>query len=735
MNRVKLHLLLTAGALVSMGTAASAQAQALATAEQPSNSAGTIADIVVTATRRSERLQNVPIAISAFGAAELKSTGTANAQDLAAVTPGLMMANQSAALTPFIRGVGATDNTVGQEAAVATYVDGVYISSVYGSLFSFNNIERVEVLKGPQGTLFGRNATGGLIHVITRDPSQNSRVEGSVSYGSYDTVGAKLYATTGLGENLAADVALLYSHQSDGWGRNVNLNRDIGFAGNDFAARSKLVFTPDDATTIKLSADYSQTKGKDIGSVKNVLPGSIGNDGLGTTPGFNNDRASYDEYANTKQGGGSLNIRHDFGGFTVNSITAYRKTQVVQAFDNDATPLRRIDVQIDNQTYRTFTQELQVLSPSSSPVSWIVGAFYMHDKSGFDGPVGLGLYGTDVGGTGVLIKGDIVTKSYSFFGEATIPLGEQTKLTGGIRYTHDKRTITGGTDLVGTNVPGDNTVILTLAPRTTYPSFSEGKPTWRVSLTHNFTPDLMVYGSYNRGFKSGNFNTTAPSAPPFHSETIDAYEVGFKAETPDHRLRLNGAAFLYKYKNLQLTKLSGSSLFVTNATSADVKGIDLDGELVATDWLRFRFGAALLDTKFNSFTGAQYSVRNPDGSTTILQGGTLTGNDLTRSPHTTFNIGAFMSYPVAGGKINANANYVHNSGFFWEPDNRLKQPSYGLLNAQIGWSAQNDRWGVNVFGKNLTDTHYSVWQVATRNGDRYAPAAPRTWGVELNFKY
>jgi iron complex outermembrane receptor protein len=359
----------------------------------------------------------------------------------------------------------------------------------------------------------------------------------------------------------------------------------------------------------------------------------------------------------------------------------------------------------------------------------------MHDKSGFDGPIGLGLYGNAVGGTGVLIKGDIVTESYSAFGEVTVPLGDATKLTGGIRYTHDKRTISGSTDLVGTNNPGDNAVIFVIAPRATQPSFSEGKPTWRVSLSHNFTPDVLLYASYNRGFKSGNFNTTAPSAPPFKSEIIDAFEVGFKIEALDHRLRLNGAGFVYKYKNLQLTKLSGSSLFITNATSADIKGVDVDGEIVATDWLRFRFGGALLDTKFNEFTGAQYSVRNPDGTTTILQGGTLTGNDLTRSPHATFNIGAFVSYPLAGGKLNANANYVHNSGFFWEPDNRLKQPSYGLLNAQLGWTAKDDRWGINLFARNIGNTKYSVWQVASAQGDLYAPAAPRTFGAELNFKY
>jgi iron complex outermembrane recepter protein len=726
--------LLIASTAMSLALCAPAYAQGSAAPAAAEEADTGIADIIVTATRRDEKLQTVPISISAFGAAELAATGTSNAQDLAGVTPGLTMANQSAALTPFIRGVGATDNTVGQEAAVATYVDGVYIGSVYGSLFSFNNIERVEVLKGPQGTLFGRNATGGLIHVITKDPSQTTSVQAAVSYGSYNTVGAKLYATTGLGENLATDIAVIYKHQDKGWGNNVNLNREIGFGGNDFAARSKIVLTPGSDTTIKLSLDYSETKGLDIGSVKNILPGSVGVDSLGSTPGFYNDRAGYDEYVNTKQSGASLNINHDLGGLSVNSISSYRKTKVVQAFDNDATPVRQIDVLIDNQTYRTFTQELQLLSPASSSLKWILGAFYMHDKSGFDGPLGLGLYGTDVGGTGVLIKSDIKTTSYSVFGEATLPLGEATKLTGGIRYTHDKRTITGGIDVVGTNIPGDGTVVFVALPSATYPSFSEGKPTWRVTLSHQLTPEVLTYASYNRGFKSGNFNTTSPFDAPFKSESIDAYEVGFKAQAFDNRLRLNAAAFLYKYENLQLTRLRGASLFISNAAAADIKGIDFDGEIVATDWLRFRFGAALLDTKFGTFIG-DYSIRNANGTTSKLTGATLTGNDLTRSPHTTFNIGTFANVPVGNGKIKASANYVYNSGYFWEPDNRLKQKAYGLLNAEIGWSDAEDRLGVRFYVKNLTKTQYSAWQVSTTNGDLYAPAAPRTMGAELSFKF
>ena len=146
----------------------------------------------------------------------------------------------------------------------------------------------------------------------------------------------------------------------------------------------------------------------------------------------------------------------------------------------------------------------------------------------------------------------------------------------------------------------------------------------------------------------------------------------------------------------------------------------------------------MLDAKYANYTGAQFSVRNPDGTTTIGSGGPqgdLSGFDLTRSPHATANIGAFVAYPVGDGKLKANVNYAYNSGFKWESDNRLKQNAYGLVNAQIGWNAPNDRFSVDVFAKNLTNTKYSVWMVSTTNGDLYAPAAPRLWGAELNFKY
>lgn len=730
------RLLATASFTILLASGAQAQDAPLPAADeqaaqpQEADESG-IGDIIVTATRREERLQNVPIAISAFGAAELEAAGAENVQDLAAVTPGLTISNQSAGITPFIRGVGAVDNTVGQEGAVAVYVDGVYYPSVYASLFSFNNIQRIEVLKGPQGTLFGRNATGGLIHVFTLDPKQQRTMSGSVSFGNYETVRAQAYVSGGITSDVAIDLAVLKSYQGEGFGRNVTRGNDVGFAGDDTAIRSKLVWTPSSGTEIKLAGDYSLTEHSDLGSAKTFLPGSVSTlDGIGRIGDFHDVRGGAYEFIETEQWGASLNITQDLGGPSLVSLSAIRDTKVTQNFDNDATPIVFLDAYIDAQFTRTYMQELQLQSDPSSPVRWILGGFFLDDSSEFGDPLGLGLIGGAVG-TGVLIKNKIKTRSYSVFGETTVPLGASTSITAGLRWTFDKRSISGRTDVLDSSSP-DGNIILSIP--SVSQSFNENKPTWRLVLDHKFTDDIFVYASYNRGFKSGNFNTVSAADAPFRSETVDAYEVGLKSQILDNRLRFNAAAFYYSYSNLQLSVLSGSFLSTTNAANSTIMGIDLDGEAAITDQFRVRFGAAFLDTKFDEFPNAQCSRREPSGMT-VQFACDAGGNDLTRSPRTTFNISPSYELETDAGRFNATMNYSYNSGFFWEPDNRLKEPSYSLLSAQIGWTDPTDTYGLKLYGKNLTNTEYTLWTVAFALGDEYAAAPPRTYGVELSFKF
>jgi len=687
-------------------------------------------EVIVTATRRAESLQDVPIAISVFNSEDLEASGIQTIQDLEAQTPGLTVTKQAGGVSVFLRGIGAIDNSAGQESAVATYVDGVYIPSLFGALFSFNNIDRVEVLKGPQGTLFGRNATGGLVHVITKDPSHEPQIKGSLNYGNYDTIGGNLYGTVGLSETVAADMALLFREQGEGYGRNITTGKEVGFLGDEFGLRGKFLITPSERTSITFTYDYYQSEG-DIGSAKNSLPGSaLLVDGSTYSGDFYNARGDFESFFETDVWGTALTVTHEFDNFDVKSITSYRDMIVVQQFDNDLTEQAVFNVRVDEQQYETVTQEFQVTSKSDSSFSWIIGAFFLHDESGFGGNNGLGLLGRDLG-TGVQIKNKIETTSYSIFGESKFTLTDQTNLTAGIRWTNDEREISGRTEILDASSPDAN-VILTIPAQSA--NFDEGEPSWRLVLEHSFTEDVMLYGSYNRGFKSGNFTTTDASSAPFQSEKIDAYEIGLKSQLLENRLQLNAAVFFYDYTNLQVPNFENSLLVTSNAGEAEIKGIDFDAEFLLTERLRLRFGGSYLDTEYTDYSNSPCSSRSPDG-TTVQFFCDATGNKLVRSPELTYNMTVFYNIPSDIGDFDVTVAYAYNDGFPWETDNRLKESSYNLMNAEISWTSQNGHLGASVFAKNLLDEEYSVWSLALNYGDMYTMAPPRTYGVELKFSF
>jgi iron complex outermembrane receptor protein len=244
----------------------------------------------------------------------------------------------------------------------------------------------------------------------------------------------------------------------------------------------------------------------------------------------------------------------------------------------------------------------------------------------------------------------------------------------------------------------------------------------------------MLYGSYNRGFKSGNFNTVSAADEPFDSEIIDAYEIGIKTMSLENRLRFNAAAFYYDYQNLQLAVLTGSFLTTQNAADSEIMGLDFDGEFLATDRLRVRFGASYLNTEYTKFPAAQCSSRSPAGITTQFPCD-VSGNNLARTPELTLNIGLFYNIPTSVGEFDLSGTYAYNDGFFWEPDNRIEEPSYSLVNAEVSWTSTDSRWGASVYGRNLLDEEYAIWRTAFALGDAYAAAPPSQYGAEFRFKF
>jgi len=695
--------------------------------QQPS---AALEEIVVTATRRSESLQAVPITVSAQTAVDLNRAGIDGIPDLALTTPGLNVTQRSAYWTPTIRGVGTLDVSAGQESAIATYVDNVYLPSAISAPVFFNNIERIEVLKGPQGILFGRNATGGLIHIITKEPDQETAVSGRVSAGNFQTFEADLYATTGLTENLSADIAIHSREQGKGYGKFVNLDKDI--PGQDVkAVRSKWLYTPADATRITFIGDYWKRQGSQ-GDTRAIEQGSLG---FGTYPALINFQDSQSDLATdleVEDWGFSLQLEHSYENYDLVSITSYRENEASFNYDNDGTPDPLIHVDAF-QTSQTFTQEIRFQGIYIERVNWVIGGFYLADESRYDNPRGLNLSGgafpDPLTGSpaGVAIVNGIETSSWSLFGDATIDLTERLHLSLGARRIDDTKKISGRTDVFREN--GDIFISVPTLPD----KLTTGEPTWRLVLSYDVGDDTMIYGSYNRGFRSGTFNTVEPG-PAIDPEKIDSFEAGIKTELLDNRLRLNSAVFYYEYTDMQVTISRGTTQEVVNAGKAQTMGIEAESQLVLSDNLLISFGVTYLDAEYEEFPETGCTIRSPEGLTVGIICNP-SGNDMIKAPKLSYNIGAtFTLARTESGEFGGSFNYFWTDDFSFEPDGRLTQEAYGLLNGRLSWSSPGNQYVVSLFGRNLTDEEYSSFKVGQALvGDQYAPSPPRTFGIEFKF--
>jgi iron complex outermembrane receptor protein len=680
-----------------------------------------IEEVVVTAQRRSESMQDVPISVSAVTADTLKALGAIDVLDLGATAPGLYVGRQLASPLIYLRGIGTTSTQGGQESPTALYVDGVYYAELPGLNFAFNNIERIEVLKGPQGTLFGRNATGGLVQIITKDPSQDAGMEIGFTAANYDTFGGKLYATTGLGDNLAADIAFVGSDQGEGWGRNLTLGVDTGLT-DDYGVRSTWLFTPSEDTSVRASFDWTKTE-TTVGLSRQAAPGARSFDGQGPPDDIYDDLGNIENNEEIEAFGGALKISHSFDAADLVSITAYRETDTDLEFDQDNTPIPLVNAPIFYKTDQ-FSQELQLLSNDSERFDWILGLYYM--DLDFDYELVLnGLAFGAVGGVDDRHSRQPV-KSYAAYAQGTMAVGEASHITAGIRFTRDER------EFRGTDTLGNGAVLPSTAP----PEVTQEEPTWRLSFDHRFSDELLVFASYNRGFKSGLYNMVNLAQPAVESEIVDAYEVGFKSDLAEDRLRLNGAVFFYDYQDLQIQVINAGITVLANAAEAEVMGAELELQAAPTDNLRIFAGLAYLDTEYTKFPNAQLSTPNPPpfGGNTVVTG-PADGNELVRAPGFSGSLALDYRIPTSNGTWGINGSYVYTDSFFWEPDNRREQEGYGLVNAELGWESASEAVHIYVFGRNLSDEEYSQFVSDGGLGDSTAWAAPRTYGVGVDFSF
>jgi iron complex outermembrane receptor protein len=726
-----LKVLASAVSVIAISSSFAANAQSApvtsppAEAQNPEQSG--LTEIIVTAQKRAENLQDVPVAVSVLTGEQLAASGGMKATDLTNLVPNLDLRSTNAGIQVAVRGIGSFTPGAGQENSVALYIDGVYIATPAAGLLTLSDVAQVEVLKGPQGTLFGRNATGGLLQVTTRNPTQELTAEAQFSYANYDTKTFSGYVSGGLSDNLSAGVSLYVSGQGDGYGKNQVTGRDVNRLNLDLATRGTLVYEPGPATTIRLSLDYQNRHGSSY--VTGTQPrGSVNLVGISYQGSLWGTASPFEPYMNYEAGGASLRVEHDFDFGTITSTTAYRKESNLVRFVavNTPTPLFEPNLQGDSDQ---FTQELQIASRKGSSIQWVAGLFYI-DASGKADPYNIAFGGALVSPffpvTLLSSVADQGTESVAGYAQATFPLfDDDTHLTVGGRYTWEKRTFVASqtaTLLGGVVVP-------TAAANT---SKSYERPTWRVALDRKLGRDTLIYASYNRGFKSGGFNVQVPTDPAFAPERLDAYEVGLKTEVFDRNLRFNVAGFLYNYKNIQVNRFTPVGTSFYNGASAKLYGVDLDIVGRINDELTLTGGMSYLHDRFTSFPNADFIIPLPGGGGAPTTG-SAKGNRLAYAPDFTFTLGAHYDKKFDAGSLKLDVNYYWNDGFFVTVDNLYRQPTYGNLGGSIGW--ETDRWGVSVWGRNLTNTAVVAGSGVSVFATAFNYQAPRTYGVTFKVKY
>lgn len=708
---------------LSLSLAPAARAEAAADDVQ-ANPNGGLEEIVVTAQKRGENLQNVPIAVSAFSGEALATKGIQSVVELTSITPGLTYTVQASQATPRIRGIGTAVAGTGNESSVATYVDGVYYASATGSILSFNNVEQVAILKGPQGTLFGRNATGGLIQITTADPKDEFQGNARIGYGSQNTLGGDLYLTGGLGAGVAANLAVHYSNQMDGFGINKATGQDVNKT-RDIGVRAKLKFDLGEDTTAVAAFDYGHTI--NAGPAYRPVYGQKALfTGYSFTGGFNDADANTQPRSSVEQYGASLNLTHAFSGVKLVSITAYRHTLWDVQFDSDSTPANLFFVNV-HEPDEQFSQELQLVSTGNGPFKWMLGGYYFHGKA----TVSPGIIGLPAFGFIQTVRANQSANSYAGFAQGTYSLTDATSLTLGLRYTNESKTINSNGDLnfLATGF------VLPAAPYTAKSHVS--KLTWRAALDHKVTQDVLIYTSYNRGFKSGGYNLFALNAPNvFVPEQLDAFELGLKSELLDRRLRFNAAGFYYDFKNIQLNTYVNSAPAIYNGKSAKLYGLDADITAAPVPGLTLTAGLSLVHARFDDFPIAT-TVILPTGGLVLGPFVSAKGKRLPQTPSMQINLGFEYKHSLPTGSLSFAADYFHSTRWYEGPENRLSQAPYSLVNASITWNLDADeKYSVKAWGRNLTNARHANQLTAQTNDlDMIQPAAPRTYGASFSVKF
>jgi len=692
-------------------------------AQQADTSRATAEDsseIVVTAQKRSERLTDVPISITAISGETLEASGVRSLTDLTTVTPGLYFASNGAFAQPVVRGVSASVTGAGADANVAIYVDGVYQPNQTGNLGDLLDIEQIEVLKGPQGTLFGRNATGGAINIRTSKPSFTPNAKFSASYGTFDDLRVTAQASTGLSDTLAASISALYG-QDEGYTQNLGTENKTSKAKSK-AIRGKLLWEPSEAASFLLTGDYSKRSDSSPFALQpfNGNNNNLTRAGVIKVTSKREVSLTFDPQIESETRGASLRGEFDLGFASLTSISSWRTRENYILTDSDRTNLAliRADIYEDQETW---TQELNLVSPSEGAFRWFTGFFFYKDDDTYKQIVNLGNPTIN----------NVKTTAYAPFGEVNVDITSGLTAIGGIRYNVEKK------EYVGVRAPA------TIKGEKTFKN-----TTPRLGLRYAVNNNSNLYATWSRGFKSGNFDSGSFNTNIILPEEIDAYEVGYKYGKG--ATSLNIAGYSYNYKNIQFQALnpSGAGNLVFNAARAKIYGVDMDFSVRPADGLTLRGGLAYTHARYKDFPRALiYQPIAAGGNVLVPLAGTnpVTGqvnadgaadNKLSRMPDFGASMNVNYEYGLANGStVQFNTNAYYSGSFYWTPQNRLKQGAHAIVNGEVSWTSEDKRLRLSLWGRNLTDKTYGLYVVDALGGDSAAYARPRSGGIraELSF--
>ncbi|ADK99787.1 TonB-dependent receptor [Brevundimonas subvibrioides] len=750
MNRFMKSVLLAGAAWSAASSMTMAQ-------DAQSDEQTTVEDIVVTARRSEESVQTVPLAVSAFSGESLERRGAQQVLDLQGAVPNLNIVQgrgSSNATNIYIRGVGQPDALQTFDPAVGVYVDDVYYSRIRGTQFDLLDVERVEVLRGPQGTLYGKNTIGGALKLVSRRPGQEWRGRGSVAYGDYNMIDVQGAVSGPITDQLAFGLSALRSTR-DGYVTNPVTGAEYNDKDST-AVRGTLAWDPADNLRIDIIADYSNDDaGLTVGQATNSLVGSSGQTIVAVPsplPEYNFQTVVDPGLPNStrlESRGISANIAWDISdSLTLRSITAYRKLNTDDYIDFDATA-REVTSALVAVDQDQVSQEFQ-LNYTSGPISAVGGLYYLKENVDSHQEA----YADDLLGALFLNSGflrtvddTLETTSKAVYANLTYSVTDQLRLSGGVRYTEEEKDYVRTTSTFFSALPAFNATFPFRPPVAEYDDTSV-----MLSADYQITPDVLAYARFAQGFKSGGYNgraNSAAEATEYAPETADTYEIGVKTTSMDGRLRLNGTVFQTNYQDFQarvsgletdpITNLPVAVLSVINAGELKINGAEL--EMIAQPYPAFTMDAqiGLLNAEYDTFRDARFTAFN----------GSRAFQTPAFSPKWTVRYGMQYVLDLDGGSNFTFGGAVrYRSSMALAVDNTpvnsdvqlpgVFQDGYLLYDARIVWNDPTDRYSVGVYGQNLSDEVYKTdaQEFSSVGGIRTAYyGAPQTVMVKATVRY